>query len=431
MRQLPTHSVVAGALAGTVAFLAAGTTSPSPGALAALTLANDSRIDPSMFRITEFIAGLPYASGTQRLPDGSLLVGVSVPTNDRFRRSIGSLLRLTDEDGDGVADDRGTVVATDLPGGIVQMRQSGEILVINSQQVRRASISFLRAGDSPDATYTLIGSIDFRFPEDHWHDTYALAVRPSDASTSFDLFFNVGSALNATNDSTPVPVERLLTGELRPESIYVVNVVDDGTGVSLSEPTLLATGLRNAAGIALHPSTGDLYFNDNGIDVEDASDDQVSADELNVLAAADVGSAVQDYGFASNYVEYRTGRQVGSAGIPPLVAFQPAYGHESEGPVEIAFAPEGFPDGLNDGIFVTFHGTYDLGGVDNIENPLMYVNVESGEYFPFIPAGLPNVGHLDSVLAIEDALFITDLNREGSVSTASPNGVIYQIQARS
>jgi hypothetical protein len=128
-----------------------------------------------------------------------------------------------------------------------------------------------------------------------------------------------------------VPVEGLLTGELQPECIYSVNVVDDGTGVSLTNPTLIATGLRNAAGIAVHPSTGDLYFNDNGIDVEDASDDQVSADELNVLPAADIGAVVQDYGFATNHVEYRTGRVVGSGGLPPFVAFQPALDRREQG----------------------------------------------------------------------------------------------------
>ena len=53
--------------------------------------------------------------------------------------------------------------------------------------------------------------------------------------------------------------------------------------------------------------SGDLYLQDNGIDVEDATDDQVSADELNLLAAPEIGSTVLDYGFAANYTEYRTG----------------------------------------------------------------------------------------------------------------------------
>ena len=34
----------------------------------------------------------------------------------------------------------------------------------------------------------------------------------------------------------------------------------------VSNLTRIAAGVRNAAGLAFHPTTGDLYFADNGID---------------------------------------------------------------------------------------------------------------------------------------------------------------------
>ena len=49
-------------------------------------------------------------------------------------------------------------------------------------------------------------------------------------------------------------------------------------------------------------------------------------------------------------------------------------------------------------------------------------------YFHFVPNQQPNIGHLDS-LGVEDSLFLADLNRDGDISTATPNGVIYEILA--
>jgi hypothetical protein len=105
-------------------------------------------------------------------------------------------------------------------------------------------------------------------------------------------------------------------------------------------------------------------------------------------------------------------------------------GEESEGPNDIAFAPPGFPDGLNSGIFVGFHGRFNAGGLANEENPLVYVDLTTTNYFHFIGNQEANIGHLDGLLATDDSLFIADLSSNGSLSTGSGRGVIYQIQSR-
>ena len=64
---------------------------------------------------------------------------------------------------------------------------------------------------------------------------------------------------------------------------------------------------------------------------------------------------------------------------------------------EIAFAPASFPAGLNNGIFVGFHGRFDLGGLANEENPLVFWNRATGQYFDFIGNNEPNIGHLDGL----------------------------------
>lgn len=112
-----------------------------------------------------------------------------------------------------------------------------------------------------------------------------------------------------------------------------------------------------------------------------------SADELNFIAADNIGREIEDFGFPNNYIAYRTGEFVGGEGVAPLVVFQPfpdpLIGNESEGPNDIVFAPPCFPKGLNDGIFVGFHGRFSRGGLNNEENPLVYVDLKPEKYFHF------------------------------------------------
>src|SRR5258708_39192390 len=142
-----------------------------------------------------------------------------------------------------------------------------------------------------------------------------------------------------------------------------------GEEVEATKLSRTASVVRHPAGCAYQPSTGDLYVEDNVIDGLVDPDEPLSADELNFIARTNLGGATEYFGFPSNYTEYRTGKLFGGSGIQPLIAFQPLPnplpGHESEGPNDIVFAPPGFPDGLNVGIFLGFHGRFNLGGGNN------------------------------------------------------------------
>ena len=50
--------------------------------------------------------------------------------------------------------------------------------------------------------------------------------------------------------------------------------------------TKVATGLRNAASMAIDPATGDLLYADNGIDGTDGGNEAYSTDTLHRIAAA-------------------------------------------------------------------------------------------------------------------------------------------------
>jgi glucose/arabinose dehydrogenase len=395
-------------------------------------LASHPSIDPSKFRITTFASGLQFTTGVQRLSDGSMLVAISEPNaGGSFYASTGKLLRLTDNNLDGVADDAGTYLNTGLPGSIVQMRMAGDILIVNSADPVVSKISFLRKGPTPSSPFTNLGSLNLDFPDAgaHQHDTYALAVVPNLVPNQYQVLFNVGSRLNGANNTTQVPASGLLTASLNPESIYRMTMTDTGSGVSLSGLQQLASGLRNAAGIAFHPQTGDLWFQDNGID--GASNEPTSADEMNKISAGDLGASIPNFGFASNYTAYRTGAIVGGAGVQPIHTFQPIpqpNGSESEGAAEIAFAPANFPAGLTNGFFVGFHGKFADAGLVNEENPLRFYDVATNTSFEFIPNSA-NVGHLNNIFATNDSLFISDFNTLGPVFSTAPSGAIYQITA--
>jgi hypothetical protein len=346
---------------------------------------------------------------------------------------------LTDTNHDGIADAPGAVLYNGLPGGQTSLRTSGSLFFVTGQGPGRP-ISILRAGATPDAPLTLVGSINVNYPPGSWeHPHSALNLRPTPGqSGSCDLFFQLGSDQNWAKTFRTAGISSAqiagASGTLEGESIYMLTLIDNGTNVVATNLTRVAKGLRNPAGFAFHPLTGDLYFNDNGIDGLVDPNEPFSVDELNWIPAAQIGNGtVPDFGYPSNYTAYRTGTVVGGGGVQPLVTFQPLpdpfTGSESEGPNDITFAPPGFPAAFNNGIFVGFHGKFDLSGIPNEENPLVFVDLANGSYFQFIGNNEPSIGHLDGLLSTSDSLFLADLTSTGSTGSGGNKGVIYQIKS--
>ena len=309
-------------------------------------------------------------------------------------------------------------------------------LVFATGQGSGVPISIYRLGEEPDDPLTLQGTITISYSGSWLHPHSALAVRPTPgASNSHDLFFQLGSRTNFDDTTATRPLSSTIgsSGNLAGDAIHMIQITDLGSSVTGTNPQQIATGLRNAAGMAFHPTTGDLYLQDNGIDGVNVPIEPTSADELNVIRAAEIGGILADFGFPDSYVEYRTETVIGTAGIQPLVAFQPLPvpdGAEAEGPNDIAFAPSTFPESLRGGIFVGMHGQFSLGGLSNEENPLVFVDLDDNSYFHFIGNDESGVGHLDGLLTTDDSLFVADLSPGGGLGPGDRNsGVIYQIQA--
>lgn len=384
----------------------------------------------SHFQVTTFATGLNFPKSVQTLSDGSLLVGTTNTPNGNFfsSQATGSLLRLVDSNNDGQADGPPQVLYSGIPGGLQSVRQAGDLVFVSNG----TAITVLRAGATPDAPLTLAGSINLAYPAGWEHTTSGMAVREvAGQPGNYELYFNVGSQNNATASTSSVTASGLASGSLNGDSIYRVIVHDGGGTPTVTDLTQIAAGLRNASGITFNPTNGDLLFVDNGIDGLVDVTEPFSTDELNRIAAAQIGGAVENFGFPNDYIPYRTGGQ-GVPGDNPLVAFQPLpnplNGSESEGPAEIAFTPDSFKSILGEGVFVGFHGQFNLGGVANEENPLVYYNLATDSYFHFIEND-QLVGHLDGLWATHDALFLADFSTTGSVNRGNGLGAIYLIRA--
>lgn len=184
-----------------------------------------------------------------------------------------------------------------------------------------------------------------------------------------------------------------------------------------SPPICAPSPPESATSTAFDPITGDLYFADNAIDENDgvttATSTPPQAEELNRIAAANVGITAPNFGFPTCYIEFQTGNTIGDCtGIEmPVAVFQPIpnppAGGRSEGPTEIAFAPTAFPSGWNNGIFTGFSGKPGLGPT-NDENAIAFYNFSNGNISHFVESGLPGVGNLLGLLATTNSLYIAD-----------------------
>ncbi|MCC6790077.1 MAG: hypothetical protein IT336_00235 [Thermomicrobiales bacterium] len=395
---------------------------------ATITLGDDPRIADAGITLSVFADGLDFPMGMIPLPDGSLLVAASTADGGSFFNSTGALIRLTDRDGDGRADDAGTVLAGDIFGPLVAVQRAGDLVFVTSARGGVEAIYVFRRGDRWRDPLISVGAAFFNFAGGE-HQSYALAVRKSvDSPGGYDLFFNIGAYGNVETGRI-VGVAGLMTGELDDASIYMTTVTDDGTDVTFSPPVKIASGLRNATTLVIDPVSGDLVIGENGIDTPENRIVSLSADEIDIIPAGEIGGEVEDFGFPKTYVDYATGETIGDGGIAPTIAVTPTNGSENEGVAGIAPVPTSFPEPFGGGYLAGFHGQFDGVGGGNEENPLLFVNLETGDRFDLVANDNAGVGHLDSMVTVGDAIFVADLCATGSLQAAEPCGVIYRIVA--
>jgi glucose/arabinose dehydrogenase len=270
---------------------------------------------PPGFRIEQFAAGFGAPRFMALDPAGTLLV--STPRQGR-------IVALPDKDGNGKADSALTVAAgLDLPHGLA-FRDSW-LYVAETGRVRRFRYdpATRRANDPALVVPNL--------PPRGGHWTRTLAIGPDGR-----LYVSVGSSCNVCRES-----DRRRAAIVRFEA--------NGSGEHL-----VATGLRNAVGLAFHPSTGDLWAT---VNERDWRGDDLPPDYLTAVTDgafygwpecfAARGKVVVDPDFRSSGEECRRMTL-------PTVELQ---AHSA--PLGLAFYTGGqFPPEYRGNLFVAYHGSW-------------------------------------------------------------------------
>ena len=201
----------------------------------------DSMVVPEGFHVTVFADSVENARSMALGPQGTVFVGSR--TSDKVHAVI-------DGDGDHLAD-RVVVIASglDQPNGIAV--RGGALYVATASEILRFD-DIEQHLDSPPAPVVVRDSLP---NPDVAHTWKFIAFGPDSL-----LYMSVGAPCNVC--------------ESPPQVSTIVRMKPDGTDLEV-----FAEGVRNSVGFDWHPTSGELWFTDNG---RDGLGDDVPGDELNV-----------------------------------------------------------------------------------------------------------------------------------------------------
>ena len=271
----------------------------------------DVRVPPG-FTVDVFAEGLDGPRFIAFGPDGVLHVA---------ERGAGRVVALPDADDDGRADAiRPLAADLDRPHSLAY--HAGAWYVgVPSGVVRLADAD----GDgTAEARTTIIDDL----PADGVHTTRTVAFLPDGR-----MLVAVGSSCNVCIEADP-----------RRAAILVY---DDATGAN---ERLLATGLRNAVGLAVEPDSGALWATDNG---RDLMGDDVPPEALYLVTEGD------HFGWPACHAGTIPDPEFGGPGACDGVA-QPALTWQAHSaPLGLAFyGGAAFPDAYRGDLFIALHGSW-------------------------------------------------------------------------
>src|SRR5688572_4104829 len=203
------------------------------------------------------------------------------------------------------------------------------------------------------------------------------------------LYVSVGSSCNLCEERD---ARRAAVTRYRP----------DGSGQQV-----IASGLRNAAGIAVHPATGVIWVSQNE---RDNLGDDIPPEEINVLSDGTDFGWPYCYGQRIPNPEYRDRAGRCASTTPPALEIQ---AHSA--PLGIAFyTGEQFPEEYRGDLFVAFHGSWNRS--DPTGYMLAHVDVRDGRpvsYEPFVDVWLQPNGDVTGrpvypAVGSDGALYVSD-----------------------
>lgn len=195
---------------------------------------------PEGFTITVFADGLEEARSLALGARGTVFVST---------RQRDKVYALVDADGDGKAETRHVVASgLDTPNGVAF--RDGALYIAEVSRVLRLDDIESRLADPPQPVV-----VTSALPSDPQHGWKFIAFGPDGA-----LYVPVGAPCNVC---------------VRDDERYsaLLRMQPDGSGLEV-----YAHGIRNTVGFDWHPTTGELWFTDNG---RDRLGDDIPPDELN------------------------------------------------------------------------------------------------------------------------------------------------------
>ncbi|HTN44738.1 MAG TPA: sorbosone dehydrogenase family protein [Flavipsychrobacter sp.] len=247
-------------------------------------------------------------------------------------RSGESVYALRDEDGDGVAEKKYTVVSDmNTPNGVAF--KNGSLYIAQVDKIWRIDHIESHLQQPPKPVL-----VTDQYPGDKHHGWKYIAFGPDN-----QLYVPVGAPCNNCDDHIKDP---------RYSSITRINA--DGSGQEV-----YAHGIRNTVGFDWHPVTGELWFTDNG---RDMMGDDLPPDELNRAPQKDMHFGYP-YCHAGDLPDPEFGSQHNcsefTAPVQKLAPHTAALGMKF-------YTGNMFPTAYKNQIFIAEHGSW------NRSNPIGY-----------------------------------------------------------
>ncbi len=235
----------------------------------------------------------------------------------------GRIIRLPDANHDGVADSV-SVVVTGLkqPHGLAFHK--GALYVANTDGVVRVTLG---------ANMVATGSPTYvnNYPSGGGHWTRTIVFGKDSA-----MYVSVGSSCNLCVETTP-------------ERAVVLRFNEDGSG-----KRVYSSGLRNAVGLAVNPTTGAIWASQNERDNLTPDHENLPPEELNILVDGGDYGWPYCYGDRTPNPEYHDAARCAPT-IPPALKMQ---AHSA--PLGISFLSRAtsFPADYRGDLLVSFHGSW-------------------------------------------------------------------------
>lgn len=330
------------------------------------------------YQVSLFASDVSGARDEQFTPGGTLLV--SSP-------STGSVFALPDKDNDGIADRAQTVLSgLNHPHGLAFYR--GKLFIAEVDRVAR----YIWDETSKRAT---LDKILFSLPENGDHNNRTLAF-----DDKGNLYVSVGSTCNICHES-----------DQRDATVMISNADGDN-------PRIFATGLRNAAFLAINLSSGALWVTEMG---RDYLGDNAPPDEINIVKQGN------NYGWPYCYGNQMLDQSFGGQSqaycqktAAPIYAI-PAH----SAPLGLAFIPSSFSQHEQGNLLVAYHGSWNRSIPTGYKVVMMHVSGDTiTGVSDFLTGFLQDSGTVlgrpvDLVFDTKGRLFISD-DKTGNIYLVTP-----------